>query len=77
MLNYNVTLVGYDEDSFTLRFTFESPLSVSIGDEPDILTLEFVDTELFVSKESGKSIESDTSLIKKQLPKQFKSEGSY
>ena len=48
-LNYSVKLLEYDDESFTLRFEFENPLSVSKGADPDTLSIEFVDPELFVS----------------------------
>ena len=42
-LGFTVTLVSYDVDKIHLKFKFENPLSVSIGREPDILVIEFVE----------------------------------
>ena len=41
-----------------MTLNFESPLSISIGEQPDIVTVEIVEPDLFISKESGKSISS-------------------
>ena len=55
---------------------FENPLSVSIGSKPDILRLEFVDTRLFASLESGlQLVEGKYAFI--ELPKQYTDQVEY
>lgn len=60
MLNYKTTLADYTEKSFTLKFEFQNPLSVSIGDKPDVLLVDFVEPELFTSKVTGKTLAPGT-----------------
>ena len=59
-----------------LELVFEKPLSVSIGDRPDKLFIEFRASELFISAQSGKSLK-DGYNTSSRLPKQFPDEGSY
>lgn len=32
------------------KFVFENPLSLSIGEKPDLMIVEFVEPDLFMSK---------------------------
>jgi len=75
-LGFTVDLTGYDETSLSLKLNFEHPLSVSIGESPDIARITFVEPGLFVSRESGKSVDSDSE-AEKTVPKQFPSEESF
>ena len=68
MLGFDVSVANVDENTMTLKFIFRNPLSVSIGKTPDIMNIRFTEPELFLSKESGKSLSSDTS-ISKTFPK--------
>jgi len=43
-----------------LKFKYENPLSISIGDRPDMLKITFVEPEVFVSKETLKPLGNDT-----------------
>ena len=75
-LGFEVSLIDFDSKMIFLKFKFENPLSISIGDKPDILVIEFVEPQLFVSKETGKSMAPET-VITQPIPKQFPSETSY
>ena len=59
-----------------LKAKFEKPLSVSIGSKPDIMVIRFVEPELFISKETGKTLLPDFE-IKKTIPKQFPDQDSF
>ena len=76
-LGFSVTLVSYESDKIHLKFKFENPLSVSIGREPDVLVIEFVEPQLFTSKETGKTLAADSTVIVANIPRQFPSEASY
>ena len=53
-----------------MQVSFYKPLSVSIGEKPDKLVVDFVKPELFISKASGKSLPEDSE-IDASIPKQF------
>lgn len=55
-LGFRVQLSDYSMDSIELKFEFENPLSLSIGDVPDVMKVEFVEPDLFMSKGTGKSL---------------------
>ena len=76
MLNFVTTLTSYSDDSISLKLKFDDPLSISIGQQEDILTIEFVEPNLFISKETGKSL-ADPTMLKHKIPRQFPSEASY
>ena len=57
-LSFRVYLVDYLEDRALLKFVFDNPLSVSIGLYPDILRIEFKDSRLFASLETGLTVTS-------------------
>ena len=61
-------MMSYSSDNIELKLDFESPLSVSIGSEADKLKISFLRAELFISKESGRTIGQNTILTKK-IPK--------
>lgn len=42
-VKFTVSLVAYSSDSIELKLEFDDPLAVSIGDEPDILHVTFID----------------------------------
>ena len=69
---FDVKIEDYDECSVE----FENPLSVAIRDEPDTLVIEFVENELFTSRETGKSL-APHSIVAQIIPKQFLSETAY
>ena len=60
-----------------MTLKFDHPLSVSIGELPDLIVVEIVEPDLFISKESGKSISSSSTKIEKSAPKQFPSLKSF
>lgn len=43
-----------------MKFKFYNPMSISIGNKLDVISISFVDPGLFISKETGKSLNSDT-----------------
>jgi len=55
---------------------FENPLSVSIGSKADLLRISFADSSVFVSRQTGLSLDQGLVLVK-QIPKQFPSISSY
>ena len=55
-LGFSVTLTSFDSKSGNFRFEFENPLSISKSENPDILIIEFIEPELFVSRETGKPL---------------------
>ena len=68
-LGYEVIFVENDDKSLKFKFNFDNPLSLSLGEEPDILVIEFVEPEFFIGKESGKTLASDNRVITKNIPK--------
>ena len=68
MLGFKVTLASFNSNKLDLKFEFDFPLSVSIGDKFDTLMFTFVESDLFISSETGKTLASDT-VISKQIPK--------
>ena len=67
-LGFEVSLVSYERDMLFLKYVFENPLSISIGEKPDILVIEFVEPQLFTSRETGKTMAPD-SVITRVIPK--------
>ena len=43
-----------------MKFKFYNPMSISIGNKLDVISISFVEPGLFISKETGKSLNSDT-----------------
>ena len=75
-MHFELSLVEFTSQSMVLKFKYENPLSISIGDRPDILKITFVEPEVFVSKETLKTLENNTQL-QKEIPKQFPDGASY
>ena len=67
LLDYSVTLIGYTDQSISLKIDFESPISVSQGKKPDKMVVTFVHPDLFVSQDSGKSLNS--AVVSLSIPK--------
>ena len=59
-LGFTAELQDYGEFTIRLKFIFDSPLSISIGKKMDKLVISFLKPELFVSKNSGKTIATGT-----------------
>ena len=76
MLGFKVELASFTETILYLKFKFDNPLSISIGKKPDTLRLAFVEPDLFISKETGKTLAPGT-VISNTIPKQFPNEASY
>lgn len=70
-LGFKVELGIYSKDSIELKFDFASPLSLSTGDRPDVMIVEFVEPDLFVSKDTGKTLNAESVRIEHTIPKQF------
>ena len=67
----------YDAESVTFKVQFEHPLSVSVGDEPDIMRVYFPDPDLFVGANSGLTLEGgEESELQMDLPRQFPDAGT-
>ena len=69
-------MTGYGQASIDLKIVFDNPLSVSFGAKSDVLTVEFVEPESFISKSTGKTL-ADNKVISQKIPKQFPSETAY
>ena len=76
MLGHQASLIQATARGIDLKLQFENPLHISMGDEPDILKVTFLQPDLFVSRETGKTLDEDT-FLEKPIPKQFPSEASY
>lgn len=76
-LGFITELSDYLDQSIELKLRFEFPLSLSIGESPDTLLVTFVEPDLFVSKETGKSLNAEFNTVERQIPKQFPSEAAY
>ena len=62
----------------TLRFEFSSPLSISIGKNPDILRTTVINPKLFISKNSGKTMAGGSaSTINTVMPRQYPNEAEF
>ena len=55
-LIFTVLLVELSTNRLVLYVNFDKPLSVSIGNLPDVLRVKIVDSSLFISRESGKML---------------------
>lgn len=76
-LGFQMELVDYStEKMIQLKLKFENPLSISIGDQPDIFIIKFEEPDLFVSKKTGKRLGSGIQ-ITRPLPKQFYNEAFF
>ena len=69
-LSFKVYLTDYMEDTVSLKFVFDKPLSVSTGSYPDILRIEFTDSRLFASQETGLTVENGNKQ-EIELPRQY------
>ena len=58
-MGFSFLLTQFDESSMLLKVKFEKPLSVSIGSKPDIMLIKFMEPDLFISKETGKTLMPD------------------
>ena len=75
-LGFKVEMTSFTDIFTELKMIFDNPLSVSIGELPDRIIITFVEPELFISKETGKSLAPDK-VLNHAIPKQFPSEASY
>ena len=76
-LGFRVEMMSLSDTDIEFKLEFENPLSVSIGEMPDKLKLKFLEPELFVSRETGQTLDPDSEEISHTIPKQFPSEASY
>ena len=75
-LGFSLSMTEFSSTVVKFKIYFENPLSISIGEESDILVLKMEQPELFVSQETGKTLASDTT-ERKEIPKQFLNVASY
>lgn len=76
MLGFKTGLKGYDSTSITFKVSFENPLSVSQGGEPDKVHIVFPDPEMFIAKNTGLALklnenEEEEDNLRLDLPRQF------
>ena len=57
-LEYQVYLIQYGDEFIKLKIDFENPLGVSQGDILDKIRVKFIDPDLFVSQDSGKTLKT-------------------
>ena len=75
-LGFKVELLSYDSENIKLKLIFENPLSISSGEKADTIKIYFLKPELFISKESGKTVKA-TKVLYYRLPKQFPDVSDY
>ena len=68
--NYVVELTEFTSRSMILKLEFEYPLSISTGSRPDIFRWTILNPNFFISKDSGKTIESGE-VFETKIPRQF------
>ena len=56
-LAFTVELIEYSTKTLVLQLLFDKPLSVSIGSFADELKIKIIDPAIFVSQESGKTLD--------------------
>ena len=74
--DYETELTGFTARSMILKFTFAYPLSISTGTQPDKFRLNILEPDLFISKDSGKTIEQGT-VLEVNIPRQFPSSNEF
>ena len=65
---FAIELSEFTERSMSLKFEFSDPLSISTGKTPDRFRATIVEPNLFISKQSGKTVEKDTA-IEVEIPR--------
>ena len=61
-IEYVVEISQFTARSMTLKLNFSDPLSISTGREPDIFRAKIIQPNLFISKQSGKTVKKDTTI---------------
>ena len=69
-VEYVVEIAEFTARSMILKLDFSDPLSISSGREPDIFRAKIIQPNLFISKQSGKTVKKDTT-IEVEIPRQF------
>ena len=75
-LIFTMLLVELSEKRLVLQAEFQNPLSVSIGSKPDVLKVQIVDPNLFIGKESGKTLQTD-SVYEMTIPRLFNNQQTF
>ena len=73
-IEFAIELSEFTARSMRLKFEFIDPLSISTGKTPDKFRATIVEPNLFISKQSGKTVKKDTE-IEVEIPRQFPTEG--
>ena len=74
--DFIVELIEFTEIQLIYKFEFSNPLSISIGSVPDIFRQTILLENLFISKESGRTIAVGT-VIDTPTPRQFPNADEY
>ena len=67
-IKFSVSMEDFTEYAVILQVSFENPLSLSTGKQPDIFRCTLVQPALFIAKASGKTIPLGT-VIEKEIPR--------
>ena len=68
-IKYYLEIQDWTESSISILMNFTTPLLVSQGVERDEVYMSIVNPYLFISKETGKTIEADQIKITSTLPR--------
>ena len=68
---FSVKLHSFTEKELVLQFKFANPLSISIGQVAELTRVTLLNTALFYSSESGKTIEEGR-VLQTSIPRQFR-----
>ena len=67
----SIKITKYTVNELELTVAFKNPLYISMGDSPDQIRIEFLDTSYFVSSVSGEEIDYRESRFRRYLPYQM------
>ena len=68
---FSVQLYSFTEHELVLQFKFIKPLSISIGQVAEMARVTLLNTDLFYSSESGKTLEKEK-VYELSIPRQFR-----
>lgn len=67
----SIKITKFTEKEMELTVAFKNPLYISMGDTPDRIIIEILDTSYFVSAETGKELDYKKSRYNRELPYQM------
>ena len=56
LYTFTVQIKEFRSNSILLHFSFDNPMQISRGPNPDEMEIEFIDTSLFVSTDYGQTL---------------------